>query len=83
MQDELHHIDMPEDFVHIDISEGQATDLIIDAFEGQRGKLSDLNIFNKILYGQDYLQTWGQYTGSSFFIYPKHLFINSPTFDLK
>jgi hypothetical protein len=25
--------------------------------------LSDLNTFNNILYGQDYLQTWGQYTG--------------------
>lgn len=52
----------PDDFVDLKISEVEAIQLILSAFEGN-GKYSDLNVFNNILYGTEYLKNWRQYTG--------------------
>lgn len=59
---EQYDFSKPDDFISQEISEKQAIELILSAFEGNK-HYSDLNIFNNILYGVEYLQNWRQFTG--------------------
>lgn len=52
-----------DDFIEKSIDEKTAIDLLLNCFEGNYNKYSDLNIFNNILYGETYLQNWRKYTG--------------------
>jgi hypothetical protein len=46
MQEELYNSEKPDDFIHIDISESQAIDLILASFEGQGGTSSNTVLNN-------------------------------------